>query len=197
MALDTGDQELAAKCLRGDQEAWWKLFKKYYPLARAIALRLPFRLDLHAAEDIAQEVMMELCRKLLMIQNIRGWVGMVAHNKCVDRLRKKTKEVPMSALRKDGGADFAEGMPAPEPIPIEATDNKGIQKLHQAVGDLGEQCRTLLKQRYFEELSYKDISADASIPVDQLGVYLARCLAKLRKQLSNTPGLWKQLEELL
>ena len=66
--MDTPDQELVVRLLRGDARAFDQFFNEYYPkLYRFVKRRLPR--DSAAAEDIAQAT---LCRALESLRTFRG-----------------------------------------------------------------------------------------------------------------------------
>jgi RNA polymerase sigma factor (sigma-70 family) len=191
-------QELVARCLRGDSKAWSELFRANFRHAEIVALAPPFRFHAHEAEDIAQETMIELARKLAQIENIPAFVGTVAHNKCVDRVRKMKPVLESDLPRGDDGDEPGlDQFAGAAPLPMELADNEAFSLLLGAVETLGEPCRAILHNRFFEELAYKDIAERLSIPAPQVGVYLARCLNRVRTQIEQRPDVWKELEALL
>jgi len=198
VAASADDQNLVARCLRGDPDAWAALFRAHFRHAEMVALAPPFRFNAHEAEDIAQEAMIELARVLGDIQNIPAFVGTVAHNKCVDRVRKMKPVLETDLARgEDDDPPTLDSIAEPQAVPLELADDETLGTLLAAIESLGEMCRNILHNRFFEELAYKDIGERLSIPAPQVGVYLARCLARLRTHIEQQPGLWQELEALL
>ena len=197
MAGSADYQELVARCLRGDSKAWSELFRVNFRHAEMVALAPPFRFHAHEAEDIAQETMIELARKLAGVENIPAFVGTVAHNKCVDRVRKMKPVLESDLAHGEDDDPSLDSVTQPETVSPELVDDESLGALLGAIETLGEMCRGILHNRFFEELAYKDIGERLSIPQPQVGVYLARCLARLRTQIEQRPDLWKELEALL
>jgi len=196
MLASPEEQTLMKRCLAGDSEGWTALFTLFYPRAKAVAMNYPFRFEAHTAEDIAQETVIELTRQFCAIRNPKGFVGRVAHNKCVDYLRKK-REIPLPPSP-DDSHDPADLDPAAiESLPPGVEDNEALGLLDQALHALGEPCRGLLHARFMEDLSYAEAAEKTAIPVAQVGVYISRCLDRLRKHISNEPMIWKELKALL
>jgi len=190
--------DLKQRCLQGDESAWRDLYRDAFGLARAIALAPPFRFDSGTADDIAQETVVDLTMKLLEVDNWTGFTGRVAHNKCVDRVRKK-KETPLTSYAKDAAAAtrMVDALPAPEYLPESLDDNKALAFLRTALQSLGQPCRDMLHARFFDELSYEETAIRVSLPGKQIGVYLSRCLARLRKRIENAPLIRDELQALL
>lgn len=189
---------LQKRCLKGDDSAWRELYQNVFSRAKAIAQATPFRFDTSTAEDIAQDVVVELTRKLVDVENISGFVGRVAHNKCVDYIRKK-KETPFSSLVRENSdsTECAIDVAGPDFLPETLDDNRALLVVRRKLMELGEPCRELIQGRFFDDLSYEEVANRVSLPASQVGVYLARCLGRLRKHLENTQGLWAELEGLL
>jgi RNA polymerase sigma factor (sigma-70 family) len=155
VAASADDPSLVPRCLRGDSDAWSALFRAHFRHAEMVALAPPFRFNAHEAEDIAQETMIELARKLADIGNIPGFVGTVAHNKCVDRVRKMKPVLETDLARGEDDAPTLDSIAEPQPVPMELADDETLGTLLEAIESLGEMCRNILHNRFFEELAYK------------------------------------------
>jgi RNA polymerase sigma factor (sigma-70 family) len=122
----------------------------------------------------------------------------VAHNKCVDHVRKK-KEILLTvpSFGEDDRPDLVAQMPGPEFLPDQLDDHKALAMLRDVLGAMGPPCRQLLYVRFFEELSYEATAAKVAIPVAQVGVYIERCVRRLRDQIERQPKVWEELKALL
>lgn len=189
-------KHLRERCLEQDDKAWRELYRRSFNIARSTALAPPFRFDVSTAEDLAQDVVVELAKKIREVENWIGFTGRVAHNKCVDRVRKK-KEIPLSTLMREGEEGFFETISPPGFLPEMLDDDVAMAFLRSALADLGQPCQNLLRVRFFDELSYSDAAVQVSIPSDQVGVYISRCLDRLRKKIEAQPRIWAELKAMM
>ncbi len=191
-------EELKGQCLCGDDNAWRELYRRVFGRARSIAKAPPFCFDTASAEDIAQDVVVVLTRQLVDVGNVMGFIGRVTHNKCVDRVRKK-KELSFSGLTMHDALspDSAQHLEGPSFLPEELDDSRTLSLLRAALSDIGSPCHKLLYFRFFEELSYEEVARTTEIPGKQIGVYIARCLKKLRTHIERDSTAWGELVSLL
>ena len=88
------DRDLAARVRAGDQDAMEGLYDRYLPLVYAVAFRV--LADTAAAEDVLQEVFMQLWRSPARFDAGRGslgaWLAVIARNRAIDALRKRRPE---------------------------------------------------------------------------------------------------------
>lgn len=197
--LESGQiANLKVRCLNADENAWRELYRFGFRKARAVAIAPPFLCDAATADDIAQEVILVLTKNLATIENVGGFIGRVAHNTCVDRIRKK-REVPLTSLSVDDSTTdrILANLPAAEYLPEEIDDNKALAALGLALDSLGTPCRQLLRARFFDELSYAESAVRVSLPVTQVGVYLGRCLNRLKTLMERQGSLWEELRRLV
>ncbi len=188
--------ELIHQCLQGCSESWRLLYRQYAGYAFAIARTHPFNFPKEEAEDIAQDTMLALCRKIKKIENIKAFVAQVSHNKCVDKIRK-IKETNMSTAFNNPGQEENPDADIPERISDYAVTSQALESLQKLINNLGRPCRDLLTNRFFHELSYKEAGEKLGMPANQVGVYLSRCLGRLRKSIKKQPGLWEEMADLI
>lgn len=172
--------ELIERCRLGDETGWRELFSKTYPLSRWAVRHTLFDCPTDVVDELAQEVMVVLAKSIGRIEDaahLRNFIVRVTRNKCINYITKKRElfvEVP-------------ESIPD-DRDPLAGIDGKGkdvIGILREAVTELKEPCRTIVRSRFLEERSYKEIAEKHSIDIKQLGVRLKRCVGFLRRMLED------------
>jgi RNA polymerase sigma factor (sigma-70 family) len=148
--------------------------------------RTHFRLDEKTAEDLAQNAFVKLCQKISEVQHIQSWTYRVMRNLCIDHLRKKTP-VLMAEL--------------PEVLYHEKDNALDRQELfflvRQSLNALSSHCRDLLRLRFFESESQKDIGVTLDQPYNQIPMQQSRCLKKMKEILEKEhPHIWEALQNL-
>lgn len=182
---------LLAACLNNDEEAWLELFSMCYPCAKRVAMAPPFLFSAEDAEDIVQEALVDLYKAIKTVRSPKAFISVAAHNKCVDRLRKKKIPlVPLLDLENLHGTD------ALRPMPVDLAGSPAVVRLRGILTGIQERWSELLYLRYFEELEYAAIGERLGMPTNQVGVYLTRALATLRDEIKRNSGLWEELREL-
>ena len=179
---------LLARCVAADESAWLELFTLCRPRAQRVALAPPFSFSADDADDVAQEALLELYRSIRTVRNPLAFAGIVAHNKCVDRLRRK--KTPLSAA-----VDVREmpGRDAPEGLPPGWESAPALDKLRDILAGTDERWARILFLRYFEELEYARIAERLNLPAKQMGMLITRALAALRDEIKRHEGLWAEL----
>ena len=169
------EQNILIGCKNGDDNCWRQLFSNYYPLAKWVVTHTIYHIDDLTVNCLAQDamiVLVENIRKITDEQYLKRFIKRVTRNKCIDFIRKH-REV------------FEE---VPEDIPDildDDLDDTVVDALHEAVNELKEPCNTIIRERFLDGLSYKEIASSLDIDVGQLGVRISRCLGFLRKALEN------------
>ena len=93
------DPEIISRILKNDHAAFEQLINKYQNLVYSTCFRL---LKNQAdAEDLSQEVFLEVFRSLVHLKNVEdmsGWIYRISYGKCISYIRKKN---PAKASRGD------------------------------------------------------------------------------------------------
>jgi len=128
-----------------------------------------------AAEDLAQEVFVELYRNLARLESaahVAAWLRRVTSHRCIDELRRPRRRLEVvTDVLPDSGE-----MPAP-PEPFLAV------RLRRLVGELRPVARMVVVLRYQEELEPSEIADALKMSINTVKSHLRRSLAALRKGL--------------
>lgn len=169
------DGSLLTSCKLGDEESWRQLFRSLYPVAKWVTMRILHDLSEQAREEIAQEAMIALARKIQTIvdlEHAERFVRSVAKKKCIDFIRKN--RVKFEELPEDYEAPIREGL-----------EEDVIMRLKCAVREIGEPCRTIIRRRFYDGWQHKTIAFKLDMDVNQVGVRIQRCLKTLKMLISS------------
>jgi RNA polymerase sigma factor (sigma-70 family) len=184
---DARDRELVGRVRGGEEEAYRQLFRKYGPMAKALALRVarqPFM-----AEEIVQEAFLVLWRNPASFREERGsfraWLMAMVHHRAVDTVRREEAQRRRSLEAHPGdlvGEDVAEGV-------VHAADSlEQGSRVRRALWDLPPEQRQVLELMYFQGKTQASISRELGVP---LGTVKSRTLLGMRRLRSL---LWREEE---
>src|SRR5256885_1479534 len=136
-----------------------------------------FFADRALAEDLAQEVFLQLYQGLPAIQStshLTHWLRRTAVHRCIDHSRRKNfrRESPLEEMQ-----ETATGT-AP-------ADSFLHERLRQTVAQLPEKQRMVVLLRYQEELGPGEIAELLNMPVNTVKSTLHRALEELRGKLTR------------
>jgi RNA polymerase sigma-70 factor (ECF subfamily) len=164
-------EELLSRVLAGEASAFAELVRRQQRSVYSFALRMLG--DRHKAEDLSQEVFLQLHRNRAAIQSmahLEFWLRKVTAHRAIDRLRRE---------------------PRMETVPLEAADCVAsevseadpllMQQLRVLVGRLPPAPRAVVVLRYQEDLDPADIARTLSMSIHTVKSHLKRSLATLRK----------------
>jgi RNA polymerase sigma-70 factor (ECF subfamily) len=142
---DLEDQILVQRALQSDPESFGELCRRYYDSLVAIANSI--LLDHHLAEDAAQEALAAACRDLAKLkkpERFGPWVGAICRNVAKDMLRQLRKQ--QEPVGTDAGNE-------PD---CEEDEREAI--LDQALQQLPQHLREVIFLRYYNEMSYEQMT---------------------------------------
>ena len=164
---------LLARARRGDQAAFAALIRMHQSSVFSIGLRMLHRRD--AAEDLAQDVFLQLYRKLDSIESIEHlgfWLRRVAANLAIDWLRR---------------AAYTRGAPLEEvaeiPAPQADEDPLMDRELLRLLGELAPAARAVMVLRYQEDRDVAEIAATLDMPVNTVKSHIKRSLTAMRGKM--------------
>jgi RNA polymerase sigma-70 factor (ECF subfamily) len=155
-----------------------QLVREHQAAVFSIALR--YLRDRAAAEELAQDVFLQLHERMAEIQSAehaRYWLRKVAAHRAIDYGRR-------SRLRPQVGLDDA-----PEPqAPAPEGDPMLSARLRKLVDSLPEKPRMVMILRFQEDLDPADIAGILGMPLATVKSHLQRSLAMLREKFARTVG---------
>ncbi len=159
-----------------DQSAFVDLFRHFAPRVKAFLMKSGASESL--AEECTQEVMATLWRKAHLFDPARAsvatWIFTIARNRKIDALRKQRRPEP---------EDLTWG-PEAEPDQEDVmTLQQESERLTQALDQLPEKQRDLIRKAYFGDLSHSEIAEQTGLPLGTIKSRIRLALEKLRHEL--------------
>src|SRR3954465_14153443 len=162
------DDQLLALFRAGSDEAFDILHDRYKQRLFAYVRQMLAAQSRQDAEDVLQDVFVRAFGALRADDrhvNVRAWLYRVAHNRCIDHLRR-----PIPAP-----ADVFEMSRPPLHDPLEdAQRREDLQRLVTDVGRLPEQQRSALLMREIDGMSYADLASALDVTVPAVKSLLVR-----------------------
>lgn len=167
------DLALVLAIRSGDQSAMAALYDRFSSIVYAVALRV--LQDTGAAEDVLQDIFMQLWRNPGAFDSSRGsmgaWLAVIARNRAIDALRKRRPE-----------NDLADVIVSVEPdMASEADRSRAMVKVRGALQGMPEAQRSALEMAYFEGLSHSEIAEKTGEPLGTVKTRIRAGLISLRK----------------
>ncbi|HEY3567886.1 MAG TPA: sigma-70 family RNA polymerase sigma factor [Thermoanaerobaculia bacterium] len=181
------DAELVASALRGSQDAFRELVKRFERPVYSLVLRMVQ--DPATAEDLAQEVFVKAFRALKSYDpqwKFSSWLFKIAHNTTIDHLRRGTPEtVPLEAGEDDEGRGGLAAVLADRSVedPGAAAERHDLARsLERAIRRLRPDYREAVLMFYVHGASYQEICEVTGQPLGTVKTNLHRA----RKELAQT-----------
>lgn len=140
--------------------------------------------DREAAEDIVQEAFMKLHEQFETVREPRPWLYRTVHNLAMNHRRYSAKVVFLETGDSDtgGSADPADPLPLPDE---QIARLEGIGLVRLSINGLDERTRELLKLKFHENLSYKEISERTGLTTGHVGYLLHHALKAVADELAR------------
>ena len=175
---ETSDATLIARVRAGDQESMAVVYDRYSPIVYATALRILS--DTSAAEDVLQEIFMQLWRNPAAFDSSRGnlpaWLGVIARHRAIDVLRKRHPETDLEDVVVAGTHDVRK----------ETERNVIVGQVRTALADMPAEQRRCMEMAFFEGLTHSEIAQKTAEPLGTVKTRIRGALILLRKKLA--PG---------
>ena len=162
---------LVREVLKGDRDAFGKLYSLYAPMVHGILLS---RVPATEVDDLVQEVFLQALKKLGSLRDANafgGWLAMITRNRAMDFHRRQR---PSEELTEDLGASTRE----------DERKSQAVEAL-KIIRSLPEAYRETLVLRLVEGMTGPEIAARTGLTPDSVRVNLSRGMKMLRERLGK------------
>ena len=159
------DTTLVRSAINGDAEGFTELCRRYYPAMVAIAHSVLG--DRHLAEDAAQQAFAKAAVKLPQLKKesrFANWLAAICRNAAKDIARRPEKLLSTDDLSTVAG---------------KSNDDETAEAVREAISKLPASARELIFLRFYDGMSYGQISAVLSISEQAINGRLRRAKKKM------------------
>lgn len=184
---------------KGQELSWAIVFDWLWPIAVAGARSHLANWAPDEIDDVAAECLEQLCdlvadNRVASTDELAPLATTISHNIAVDRLRSALAErrninqtVSLDAIEEE-----TEDVQADNPFhTLEAHETAEI--VEELIQTLSPKQSAVVHDFFFKQLTYTEISEKRDIPIGTIGVLLTRSLEKLRKKISKSRTLLKEI----
>lgn len=184
------DLILVEQAIKGNQSAYATLMEKYRESVYFTMLKMVNNSD--DADDLTIEAFGKAFNRLEQYSPTYAfstWLFKIASNNCIDFIRKKRIKVTSidTGITNDDGEvlffDAKSNTLDPEETIMQ---NQKVVHMRELVSKLKPRYRVLVEKRYFEELSYEEISEELDLPLGTVKAQLFRARDFLANMMEKT-----------
>ena len=141
--------------------------------------------DFGVAEDVVQDAFMKLHSQFHQVRTPQPWLYRTVHNLAVDHQRRASRIVLVGDSKDDEfpANDAADSQPLPDE---QIARWEGIGLVRLVLETLDERSRELIRLRFEEDLSYKEIAGRTGLAVGNVGYILHHALKAMALELEKT-----------
>jgi RNA polymerase sigma-70 factor (ECF subfamily) len=171
------DMRVVARVRAGDQQALSELYDRYSKLVYSVALRI--LQDTGAAEDLLQDVFLQLWRKPDAFDSSRGslaaWLAVIARHRAIDRLRQRRPETDIEDCVIASATDLGN----------ETERSLVIEKVRVAMNEMSPDQRTAMEMAFFQGLTHTEIAEKTGEPLGTIKTRIRSGLQMLRARFAS------------
>jgi RNA polymerase sigma-70 factor (ECF subfamily) len=171
------DMRLVARVRAGDQQALSELYDRYSKVVYGVALRILH--DTGAAEDLLQDIFLQLWRKPDAFDSSRGslaaWLAVIARHRSIDRLRQRRPETNIEDCVIVTATDLRD----------ETERSRVIEKVRVVMNEMGPDQRTAMEMAFFEGLTHTEIAEKTGEPLGTIKTRIRSGLQMLRARFAS------------
>jgi RNA polymerase sigma-70 factor (ECF subfamily) len=170
------------KVVKGDQKALGAIYDRYGSMVFGIAMRV--LRDENRAQEVTQDVFLAAWQKGHKYDPTRGslstWLGLMAHSKAIDLLRK----MPIEEIATESLPEIKAEISANEPEEKVLADVETI-RLKKALEQLTPLQKECLELMYFRGLKQAEIAKQLNVPLGTIKARIFHSLGALRAILEE------------
>ena len=189
---DLNDEELMAHLQAGHGDALAVLFDRYHRLVLSIALKIVR--DTAEAEDVTQNVFLEIFRSVAQFDPARGttktWVLQYAYHRSINR----RQQLNARHFYEQTSIEEVERLMPESSLLGRFSHHELKHLLRQGLATLSRQQRQVLELASYDGLSMSEIASKTGESVSNVRHYYYRGLKKLRSLISGGQEQGKRLE---
>ncbi len=184
------DLSLVEAAIKGDQSAYAELMERYRDSIYFMMLKMVKNAD--DADDLTIEAFGKAFNRLKQYSPnyaFSTWLFKIASNNCIDFIRKKRIKLTSmdSGVKTDEGETmYIDARSTAKDPEQEVMHNQKVKHMRELVSKLKPRYRVLVEKRYFEELSYEEISQELDLPLGTVKAQLFRARDFLANMMENT-----------
>ena len=184
------DLVLVDAAIKGDQSAYAELMERYRESIYYMMLKMVNNPD--DADDLTIEAFGKAFNRLKQYSPsyaFSTWLFKIASNNCIDFIRKKRIKVTSmdtGIKTDDGEVIFIDAQSTTRNPEETAMHKQKVLHMRELVSKLKPRYRLLVEKRYFEELSYEEISEELNLPLGTVKAQLFRARDFLANMMAKT-----------
>jgi RNA polymerase sigma-70 factor (ECF subfamily) len=167
------DADLLGRVQRGDESAMAALYDRYSKIVYSVALRV--LRDPSAAEDVLQEIFMQMWRSPAKFVAARGtlggWLAVVTRNRSIDKLRRKRPTEQVEEMNLASNCNLGD----------EAERNIMMERAKGIISLLPVEQRKTLEMAFFDGLTHSEIAEMTGDPLGTVKTRIRSAVLTLRK----------------
>ncbi|NCP64844.1 MAG: RNA polymerase sigma factor [Paraglaciecola sp.] len=171
--FEKSDEQLIAKALQGNTQAWVNLLKRYEKTLYNYGIRMTGKRE--DALDLMQEVFISVYRNLASYHNegsFKSWLFRIAHYRCIEFYRRKK---PMQGL--DDAPEIESEAPDSDDVMVSQQEN---QQLIAAMQQLPLAQKAVVELKFFGQFTFDEIAEQTGMSVNTAKSRLYGALEKLK-----------------
>src|SRR6185503_17626120 len=139
--------------------------------------------EVSVAEDIVQEAFMKLHAQFEEVREPKRWLYRAVHNLALNHRRDSGKIISLDSKIEQSEHNDATD---PQPLPDEQIARlEGIGLVRLGMKALDERSREVLRLKFTENLSYKEISVRTGLKMGHVGYLIHHALKAMAEELSK------------